>query len=101
MRSRRISLSMLVSIRVRPSRSVNGGSFFLRNVWIVGNVLGLRNDWRLSATVVRPTAVKIAVPWWSYNQVFALWAPSSYNDAKAARPGQTYLDWLRTPELPA
>lgn len=64
---------------------------------VVGGLLGLRNDWELSATVVRPTSAAIVVPWWTYVSVLALWTPKTYDQAKATRPGQTYLDWVRDP----
>lgn len=67
---------------------------------VVGGVLGERNDWTMTATQVRPTTSAIVVPWYTYAAVFAAWAPLTYADAKAARPGATYLDWLRDPRKP-
>lgn len=67
---------------------------------VVGGVLGLFNDWNFTVTQVRPPGPRIVVPWWTYDQVKALWAGFSYEDVLAARPGDTYLDWLRTPEVP-
>src|SRR5699024_6671395 len=55
------------------------------------------STWNLSATVTRPTSMRIVVPWWTYEQVNAMYAGQSYGDVKAARPGSTYLDWLRDP----
>ncbi|MFF2621305.1 hypothetical protein [Oerskovia jenensis] len=62
--------------------------------------VGVRNDWELSVTQVRPTSMRIVVPWWTYDQVKALWAPRTYDQVKSARPGATYLDWSRDPEVP-
>lgn len=56
--------------------------------------------WALSATQVRPQSLRLVVPWWTYEQVAALWAGATYADATAARPGETYLDWQRSPEAP-
>lgn len=67
---------------------------------VVGGLLGFRNDWELSVTQVRPTSIRIIVPWWTYDQVRALWSPRNYDQVKAARPGATYLDWSRDPEVP-
>jgi hypothetical protein len=58
------------------------------------------STWALSVRQVRPTALAIAIPWWTYDQVRAIWAPDSYNTVKAARPGATYLDWQVSPERP-
>lgn len=73
---------------------------------VVGGRLGFRNDWRLVVDQVRPPGLSIVVPWWTYDQVKAAWATwataeavaGSYDDVLAARPGDTYLDWLRSPE---
>lgn len=62
--------------------------------------LGARNYWQLTVTQVAPTSLRIAVPWWTYDQVKALWSGYTYADALAARPGDTYLDWLRDPTVP-
>lgn len=72
----------------------------VEEVPVVGGLLGFRNDWELSVTQVRPTSMRIIVPWWTYDQVRALWAPRTYDQVKAARPGATYLDWSRDPEVP-
>lgn len=72
----------------------------VEEVPVVGGLLGFRNDWELSVTQVRPTSMRIVVPWWTYDQVRALWAPRTYDQVKAARPGATYLDWSRDPEVP-
>jgi len=56
--------------------------------------------WALTARSVRASAQAIAVPWWTYQAVVALWAPSTYDQVKAARPGATYLDWQRDPRVP-
>lgn len=64
---------------------------------VVGGVLGPRRDWVMSVTQVRAPSPRIAVPWWTYEQVRALWEGFSYDDVLAARPGATYLDWLRDP----
>lgn len=67
---------------------------------VVGGVLGVHNDWDLSVTQVRPTSMRIVVPWWTYAQVKELWGAATYADVEAARPGDTYLDWQRSPEVP-
>lgn len=64
---------------------------------IVGGLLGPRRDWVMSVTQVRAPSPTISVPWWTYDQVKALWAGFSYDAVLAARPGATYLDWLRDP----
>lgn len=63
---------------------------------VVGGVLG-NNEWRFEVTQVRAPSPKIAVPWWTYDQVRALWTAHTYAQVLAARPGDTYLDWLRDP----
>lgn len=73
---------------------------------VVGGLLGFRNDWHLTVDQVRPQSLSIVVPWWTYDQVKAAWAAwataeavtGSYDDVLAARPGDTYLDWLKDPE---
>ncbi|WP_157257594.1 hypothetical protein [Oerskovia sp. Root918] len=67
---------------------------------VIGGLLGFRNDWELSVTQVRPTSMRITIPWWTYDQVRALWSPRTYDAVKAARPGDTYIDWSRDPEVP-
>ena len=67
---------------------------------MVGGLLGQRNDWHLDVTQVRPSSLAIAVPWWTYDEVKAIWVPDTYDSVKAARPGTTYLDWARSPERP-
>lgn len=67
---------------------------------VVGGLLGARNDWLLEVTQVHATTSAVAVPWFTYASVFAAWAPDTYADAMAARPGATYLDWLRDPRRP-
>lgn len=67
---------------------------------VIGGVEGMLTDWHLTATQVRPTSMRIVVPWWTYDQVRALWAPRTYAQVKAARPGATYIDWSRDPEVP-
>lgn len=56
--------------------------------------------WDLTARQVRPTTMRIVVPWWTYDDVAALWAGTSYADATASRAGDTYIDWQRDPEVP-
>jgi hypothetical protein len=63
----------------------------------VATPLGVRNDWQLVVTQVRPPSPRISVPWWTYDQVNALWEGFAYDQVVAARPGETYLDWLRDP----
>ncbi|MBD7949585.1 hypothetical protein [Oerskovia rustica] len=72
----------------------------VEEVPVVGGLLGFRNDWELSVTQVRPTSMRIVIPWWTYDQVRALWSPRTYDQVEAARPGTTYLDWSRDPEVP-
>lgn len=72
----------------------------VEEVPVVGGLLGFRNDWQLDVTQVRPTSMRIVIPWWTYDQVQALWAPRTYDQVEAARPGATYLDWSRDPEVP-
>lgn len=67
---------------------------------IVGGILGPRRDWEMTVVQVRPQSLRVVVPWWTYDQVAALWAGSSYDDVLAARPGDTYVDWLRDPTVP-
>ncbi|MFD6094581.1 hypothetical protein ACFWGN_20915 [Oerskovia sp. NPDC060338] len=62
--------------------------------------VGVRNDWELTVTQVRPTSMRIVIPWWTYDQVRALWSPRTYDAVKATRPGDTYIDWSRDPEVP-
>ncbi|WP_163275324.1 hypothetical protein [Cellulomonas iranensis] len=58
------------------------------------------STWDLTARQVRPQSLRIVVPWWTYDQVRELWAGRTYDQVTAARPGDTYLDWLRSPEVP-
>lgn len=70
---------------------------------VTGGQVGLWNDWELTATQARPSSLRLLVPWWTYDQVKALWAAtasSTYGAVKAARPGATYIDWLRDPTVP-
>lgn len=67
-----------------------------------GGVYGVRNDWQMNVTQVRPTSMRIVVAWHTYEQVVALWQETlgvgvTYADVLAARPGATYLDWQRDP----
>lgn len=50
---------------------------------------------------VRPLAIKVVVPWWTYDQVQALWAATvddTYDEVVASRPASTYVDWQEAPE---
>lgn len=67
---------------------------------VVGSLLGVRNDWALDMTMVRPTTASVAIAWWTYAEVHTIWAPDTYAAVKAARPGSTYLDWSASPERP-
>lgn len=69
----------------------------VRDSPVVDGLLGPRRDWVMSVTQVRAPSPRIAVPWWTYDQVRALWAGFSYDQVTVARPGATYLDWLRDP----
>lgn len=62
--------------------------------------LGARNYWRLDVTQIAPSSLRIVIPWWTYDQVKALWSGYTYADATSARPSDTYLDWLRDPTVP-
>jgi pimeloyl-ACP methyl ester carboxylesterase len=61
--------------------------------------------WELVARQVRPTSLRIVVPYWTYAQVRqlvqdALGAGATYTDVKAAMPsGTRYLDVLRDPKI--
>jgi len=65
-----------------------------------GGRYGVHNTWDLVVDQVRPSSLRVAIPFWTYDQVAALWAGMSYDTVLAARPGDTYLDWLRSPEVP-
>ena len=56
------------------------------------------STWSLAVSQVRPVSMQIVVPWWTYDQVKAMWAGSTYDEVKLARPGATYLDWAASPE---
>jgi hypothetical protein len=60
--------------------------------------------WELSTTQTRPTSMKVVVPWFTYDQVAALWqeweSGATYDDVVGTRPGDTYLDWQRDPQSP-
>jgi len=58
------------------------------------------STWQLTAMQTRPQSLRIVVPWWTYDQVAALWTGRTYADARDSRPGDTYLDWQRNPEVP-
>jgi len=64
---------------------------------VVGGVVGALADWRLTVHQTRPMNMSISVPFWTYQQVREMW-PTSYADVRSARPGESYIDWLRTPE---
>lgn len=86
------------AVPLSPSAHVITGA--VDEVPVVGGLLGPRNDWVLEVTEVRPTTMAVAVPWWTYAEVRALWAGATYDQAKASRPGATYLDWARDPTRP-
>jgi hypothetical protein len=71
---------------------------------LVGGLMGVFNDWHLVVDQVRPTSMKVVVPWFTYDQVAALWqeweSGATYDDAVGTRPGDTYLDWQRDPQSP-
>lgn len=58
--------------------------------------------WACTATQVRPVTLAFVVPWWTYDQVKALWSANpttdTYDEIDSARPGATYLDWAKDPE---
>ena len=63
------------------------------------------SQWSLVVDQVRPPALSLVVPWWTYAQVKAAWeawaeaeeTDATYENVVGARPGSTYLDWLRDP----
>lgn len=65
-----------------------------------GPTKGLVSTWNLNVTQVRPGNVRVAIAWWTYGTVADLWDPSTYEEAYAARPARTYLDWQADPDLP-
>lgn len=67
---------------------------------VVGDLLGERVDWVLEVTQVRPSALSVAIAWWTYAEVAAIWVPNTYAEVAATRPGSTYLDWAQSPERP-
>lgn len=87
-----------VAIPLDPVAHVVTGS--VDEAPVVGSLLGERADWALEVTQVRPTSTAIAIAWWTYDEVLALWTPDTYDQVTAARPGDTYLDWSRSPERP-
>lgn len=52
----------------------------------------------LTARQVRSFALRIAIPWWTYDTVKALWEGQSYDSVEGARPGESYAAWRRNPE---
>lgn len=64
---------------------------------VLGAGAGQVSVWSLSVSQVAPPSARIVVPWWTYEQVAALWPGSSYAVVMAARPGASYLDFLRDP----
>lgn len=75
----------------------------VRDVPVVGGLLGERRDFVLEAQQVRPTSLKVVVPWWTYADVAALveqvlGLDATYAAVMAAAPGSTYIDWLRRPD---
>lgn len=75
----------------------------VRDVPVVGGLLGERRDFVLEAQQVRPASLKVVVPWWTYADVAALveqvlGLDATYAAVMAAAPDSTYLDWLRRPD---
>lgn len=62
-----------------------------------GGTLGIFEQWEMTVDQVRPTSLRISVPWWTYDHVRALWPSQSYNAVKATRPGSAYIDWKADP----
>lgn len=58
------------------------------------------STWNLNVTQVRPGNLRVVIAWWTHAAVAELWAPSTYADVYAARPGRDYLDWQADPDLP-
>lgn len=63
----------------------------------VGNPAYQVSTWDLTVSQVRPLSLKFVVPWWTYDQVKAMYAGMSYDDVKASKPGASYLDWKKDP----
>lgn len=61
---------------------------------------GTISTWSMTADIDRGPSISILVPWWSYDDVRALWPGSTYAATISTRPGDAYIDWLRTPERP-
>lgn len=53
-----------------------------------------------TATQVRPVTLRFVVPWWTYDQVRAIWGALSYDAVDSATPGKTYIDWAKDPSAP-
>ena len=69
----------------------------LRESADVGGISGRWREWQMTVTQVRGPSLSITVPWWTYEQVKALYAGQTYTEVKASKPGATYLDWKRDP----
>lgn len=63
---------------------------------------GLARQWDMTLTQVRGPGLQVVIPWFTYEQVVALWQDAlgvaTYNGVIAARPGDAYIDWTRDPE---
>lgn len=74
----------------------------LRRSAVVTGLLGDRRDWVMTVDQVRGPSTRVAIPWWTYDQVKAAWQAAlgvsvTYDQANAARPGWTYVQWLISP----
>ena len=69
----------------------------------VDGILGVRNTWNLVVSQVRPVSMRVVIPWWTYDQVYALIqtqvsAGATYAAVITAMPaGKTYTQWVANP----
>ncbi|MDA8440494.1 MAG: hypothetical protein M0Z51_16770 [Propionibacterium sp.] len=65
--------------------------------------VGQISQWTLTVRQVRPTTLRVVVPWWTYDQVKALIqtqvsSTATYAQVVTAMPaGKTYTDWVANP----
>jgi len=64
---------------------------------------GQISEWTLTARQVRPTTLRVVVPWWTYDQVKALviaqlgGTPTFAQVVTAMPAGKTYVQWVANP----
>lgn len=63
-------------------------------------IVGMYHQWEMTVDQVAGPSLQIQIPWWSYAQVRDEWDGFTYAQVMAARPGATYIDWLRDPTRP-